>query len=196
MARTATITEKQILDAARAVFLEQGVNATAVDVANRAGISSASIFKRYPTKEALLIAAMSETPFERVWTKELEASIGHGDTRADLLVIAQRIAFYTEKIMPRMMLLRAVGAFPEPPRIGEDFAMLTAYFGKEMALGRIARGDPTIPALALLHTSVGFISGRTLRPDVSGVLDANSFLGDFVGVLWQGLNPSARAQQL
>ena len=190
MARTATITSDQILEAARAVFLEQGINATTVDVANRAGISSASIFKHFPTKDALFLAAMSETS-TRIWNAELEAAVGHGDTKADLLLIAKRIAMYTADLLPRMMMLRSSGqqhSFPAAPRVEDDFVALITYLGREMALGRIARGDPTVPALALLHANAGYamsVAVQAARPS----FDTSGFLEDFVRVLWHGLEP-------
>ena len=194
MARTATITTEQILEAARAVFLEQGINATTVDVANRAGISSASIFKHFPTKDALFLAAMSEST-SRIWNAELEAMIGHGDTKADLLLIAKRIAAYTAELLPRMMMLRSSGqqqVLPAAPRVEDDFVALTTYLSREMALGRIARGDPTIPALALMHANAGYamnVAVQTERPS----FDTSGFLEDFVLVLWQGLEPREKS---
>jgi AcrR family transcriptional regulator len=190
MARTATITEAQILKAAREVFFEQGINATTVDVANRAGISSASIFKRYATKEALLIAAMEEMPFEKVWTAELQEAVGHGDPRADLLLIAKRIATYTQSLMPRMMLLRAAGTFPLPPRIDKDFASLKAYIANEMSLGRIAQGDPSIPVRILMHTATGFVVGQSFASSFQGHTNADTSLEEFVAILWNGLQPA------
>ncbi|AFZ19573.1 TetR/AcrR family transcriptional regulator [Allocoleopsis franciscana] len=192
MARTPTITQSQILKAAREVFLEQGFSATTADVANRAGISSASIFKHFPTKEALFFAAMSEAPRDRIWTAELEAEIGQGDPRSDLLKIALRIASYTGELLPQMMLawsVRQPGEIVRPPGIEPDFAALTAYLGREMALGRIARGDPTIPALTLLHTVVGFTMSQTLE-STTVRLDTSRFLEDFVNLLWRGLDPN------
>ncbi len=191
MARTPTITHAQILEAARLVFLEKGFSATTVDVANRAGISSASIFKHFPTKEALFFASMSETPHDRIWTAELEAEIGQGDPRSDLLKIAVRIASYTAELLPRMMLawsVRQPGEIVRPPGIEPDFAALAAYLGREMALGRILRGDPTISAMTLLHTVVGFTMSQTL-PNTAVSLDTSSFLEDFVNLLWRGLDP-------
>jgi AcrR family transcriptional regulator len=188
VARTATITTDQILEAARAVFLEHGINATTVDVANRAGISSASIFKHFPTKDALFLAAMSE-PSTRIWNADLESMVGHGDTKADLLLIAKRIAMYTAELLPRLMLLRSAGQqspLPSPPRVEDDFVALTTYLGREMALGRIARGDPTVPALALLHANAGYamsVAVQAARPS----FDTSGFLEDFVLMLWQGL---------
>ena len=194
MARTPTITHSQILEAARVVFLEQGFSATTADVANRAGISSASIFKHFPTKEALFFAAMSETTRDRIWTAELEAEIGQGEPRSDLLKIALRIASYTGELLPRMMLVWSVrqpGEIVRPPGIEPDFAALSAYLGREMALGRIGRGDPTIPAMTLLHTVVGFTMSQTL-PNTTVCLDRSGFLADFVDLLWRGLDPNVQ----
>jgi AcrR family transcriptional regulator len=197
VARTATITTDQILSAARAVFLEHGINATTVDVANRAGISSASIFKHFPTKDALFFAAMSEAP-GRIWNAELEAAIGHGDPKADLLLIANRIAAFTKEIFPRLMMLRSVGQLggqgplPSPPRMEEDFIALTTYLGREMALGRIARGDPTVPALALMHANAGYAMNVAVQSSTSS-FDTSGFLEDFVLMLWQGLEPRGKS---
>ncbi len=191
MGRTATISKAQILEAARAIFLEQGANATAVDVAKRAGISSASIFKHYATKEDLFFAAMSLPPRQPVWTAELAAAIGHGDPKADLLLIARRIDAYIAEILPSMMLLmsaRQQSGFPLPPPVDNDFAALTAYLAREMALGRIIRGDPTVPALTLLHTAAGFAMSKATQ-SVAGQFGASGFLEDFILVFWRGLDP-------
>ncbi|KAF3889736.1 MULTISPECIES: TetR/AcrR family transcriptional regulator [Nostocales] len=192
MARNPTITQSQILEAARAVFLEQGFSATTADVANRAGISSASIFKHFPTKESLFFAAMSDTPRDRIWTAELEAEIGQGDPRSDLLKIALRIASYSEELLPRMMLawsIRQPGEIVKPPGIEPDFTAIAAYIGREMALGRIVRGDPIIPAMTLLHTVVGFTMSQTLQ-NTTVSLDTSTFLEEFVNLLWRGLDPN------
>lgn len=196
MARTTTITNEQILTAAREVFLAQGVSATAMDVASRAGISSGSIFKRYPTKEALFFAAMSEPP-KPIWNAELEAQIGQGDTRADLLLIAGRIMAYTSEVLPRLILIismRQSQELPTPPRIENDFVAIVGYIGREMALGRMARGDPTIPALTLLHTCTGFAMSLGLA-STAELFNANTFLEDFIAVFWRGLDPRMKSTE-
>jgi AcrR family transcriptional regulator len=194
MARTPTITPAKILAAARAVFLELGFSATVVDIADRAGISSASIFKHFPTKEALFFAAMSvtATAHDRLWSTELAAEIGLGNPRADLLKIAHRIATYTGDMLPQMMLawsVRQPGEIVKPPGLEPDLAAIVAYLEQEMEHGRILRGNPTIPAMTLLHTIVGFTMSQTLqehmvRPDTS------IFLEDFVDLLWRSLDPN------
>jgi AcrR family transcriptional regulator len=194
MARTPTITPTKILAAARAVFLELGFSATVVDIADRAGISSASIFKHFPTKEALFFAAMSVTATaqDRLWTAELAAAIGLGNTRADLLKIAHRIAAYTGDLLPQMMLawsVRQPGEIVKPPGLEPDLAAIVAYLEREMALGRIGRGDPSIPAMTLLHTIVGFTMSQTLQEQMVRP-DTSIFLEDFVDLLWRSIAPN------
>lgn len=49
---------EEILDAAAALLTEQGFGSVTVDaVAQRAGVSKATIYRRWPTKEALLLGA-------------------------------------------------------------------------------------------------------------------------------------------
>jgi AcrR family transcriptional regulator len=50
---------ERILEAARAVFAEKGLEASVADVAQRAGVGTATIFRRFPTKDDL-VAAMLE----------------------------------------------------------------------------------------------------------------------------------------
>src|SRR3954471_7456784 len=45
-----------ILEAARSVFAEQGLDAGVAEVAERAGVGVATIFRRFPCKEDLLVA--------------------------------------------------------------------------------------------------------------------------------------------
>lgn len=48
----------RILDAAREVFAEQGLDASAADVAARAGVGTATVFRRFPTKDDLIAAVV------------------------------------------------------------------------------------------------------------------------------------------
>jgi AcrR family transcriptional regulator len=47
-----------ILEAARSVFAEQGLDAGVAEIAERAGVGVATIFRRFPHKEDLLIAVV------------------------------------------------------------------------------------------------------------------------------------------
>jgi AcrR family transcriptional regulator len=49
---------ERILGAARAIFAERGLDASVADVAARAGVGTATIFRRFPTKDDLLAAVL------------------------------------------------------------------------------------------------------------------------------------------
>jgi AcrR family transcriptional regulator len=50
----------RVLDAAREVFAEQGIDAPVTDIAERAGVGVATIFRRFPTKDDLLVAVVEQ----------------------------------------------------------------------------------------------------------------------------------------
>jgi AcrR family transcriptional regulator len=50
----------RILDAAREVFAAVGIEATVAEVAERAGVGTATIFRRFPTKDDLLAAVVEQ----------------------------------------------------------------------------------------------------------------------------------------
>jgi AcrR family transcriptional regulator len=51
---------ERILDGARAVFAEYGSEAQMDDVARRAGVGVGTVYRHYPTKEALVVALVRE----------------------------------------------------------------------------------------------------------------------------------------
>jgi AcrR family transcriptional regulator len=51
---------EKVVDAARAVFAEQGLNASTNEIARRAGVGVATLFRRFPTRDALIAAAFAE----------------------------------------------------------------------------------------------------------------------------------------
>jgi AcrR family transcriptional regulator len=50
----------RIVDAARAVFAEQGLDASMNEVARRAGVGVATLFRRFPTRDDLITATFAE----------------------------------------------------------------------------------------------------------------------------------------
>jgi AcrR family transcriptional regulator len=56
---------ERILEAARAVFADEGLEASVADIAARAGVGTATIFRRFPTKDDL-VAAVLEQELEAV----------------------------------------------------------------------------------------------------------------------------------
>jgi AcrR family transcriptional regulator len=69
-------TETKLLDAADELFFTQGINATPVDaVLARAGVSAATLYRGYPSKEALVAATLERrhTAWLEVWDRAINA---------------------------------------------------------------------------------------------------------------------------
>jgi AcrR family transcriptional regulator len=50
----------RVLDAAREVFAEHGIDAPVTEIAERAGVGVGTIFRRFPTKDDLLVAVVEQ----------------------------------------------------------------------------------------------------------------------------------------
>ena len=86
MARPVSIDDDVILRAARDVFLEHGVRGTTAEVAQRAGVSEGSVFKRWKTKEELFHAAMNQRQAgEATFLHDIMQRVGKGDLREQLI---------------------------------------------------------------------------------------------------------------
>ncbi|MFB2584535.1 TetR/AcrR family transcriptional regulator [Herbiconiux liukaitaii] len=77
-ARTGSIrprTEIKLLDAAEELFFTRGIAATSIDaVLARAGVSAATLYRGYPSKEALVAAALErrQAAWVQTWTETVE----------------------------------------------------------------------------------------------------------------------------
>jgi AcrR family transcriptional regulator len=192
MARPATISSQQILDAARTVFLEHGfANASTVDIAKRAGVSEGSIFNRFPTKEALFEAAMDKQVPPAF---ALGRYLGKGDMKTNLVELTVQSIDFLSQLLPSLMLRwserdRADGSLTcNRPR--EILHALTAFFSKEAAEGRIG-GDPRIAARIFM----GGVWNSCFLQTVAGdrTMSVHAFARGFVDGFWQGFAPVTAA---
>ncbi len=78
----ATRNRVRVVDAAVEVFAERGVEATVAEVAARAGVGNATVFRNFPTKDDLIGAVTSRWFAD--WRLFLEASLTD-DGRVDVL---------------------------------------------------------------------------------------------------------------
>ncbi|MBP1302935.1 MULTISPECIES: TetR/AcrR family transcriptional regulator [unclassified Curtobacterium] len=87
-------TEQRVLDAAEELFFTRGIAATPVDaVLERAGVSSATLYRGYPSKEALVAAALDRRHDDWVatWDRALERAT---DDRGRLLAVFDALDEY------------------------------------------------------------------------------------------------------
>src|SRR5215467_1285103 len=104
MARPVSIRDETIIEAAREVFLERGIQATTAEVAERAGVSEGSVFKRFKSKSELFRAAMGDKLVEPEFVKGLSAMVGQGDVRENLFNLGMGIVRFFRELIPLMMM--------------------------------------------------------------------------------------------
>jgi len=197
MPRPCTIDTEQILEAAREVFLERGIDAPTAEIARRAGVSEGSIFRRFPTKQALFLAAMGldEPP---VWIEQLARRAGQGDVLDNLQrILCDGIAFFRDHL-PRIMLawssretqpsamVQQMGPCTGPAAALEA---LTSYVEAEVALGRLRSDCPEVVARTLLGAITNFAFLETIGLQARGPIDTETYAKELVSNLWQGIRP-------
>ncbi|MEF2276665.1 TetR/AcrR family transcriptional regulator [Deinococcus sp. YIM 134068] len=197
MPRPRTITDEQIVVAARAAFLEQGFSATTAEIARRAGVSEGTLFKRFATKEDLFeeVMGLRESP---AWHAELSARVGEGDVRRNLERAFLLYLDSARQIVPNLLLVFSRGYAPahnpllerldNPMR--EDTQALASYLRAEVARGRIRPVDAEMTALALLGALLHFVHFWLMthrgNPET---LDAGRYVRGLLDLLWPGLEP-------
>ncbi|MEH2235434.1 TetR/AcrR family transcriptional regulator [Nostoc sp.] len=210
MARIPRITNQQILEAARQVFLQQGFGASTLEIAQQAGISEASIFKRFSTKEELFFAAMG-IPEKPLWVNELESLCGKGNLKENLIKVCFEIMEFYREILPRIMMLRSRGnAMPEfggkESRPMLDVKVMTAFLEREINQDRLRPCDPQTVAHILVGSVMNYVFLEQMSSQVSmptaesGIgtylnygdpaTEISVFVLNLVDIVWQGIAPS------
>lgn len=171
MARPVTIRNETIVDAARQVFLERGIQATTAEVAARAGVSEGSVFKRFRTKVELFRAAMGAELEGPAWLEELHARVGRGDLRDNLIELGLEMIAFFRKLLPMCMMawsnpaadgLPFMISGPNPPPL-RALKKLAAFFEGEMRLGRIRAHSAEICARMFLGSMNHYVFTEVLH---------------------------------
>ena len=90
-------TESKLLDAADELFFTRGIAATPIDaVLERAGVSAATLYRGYPSKDALVAAALDRR--HRAWIQTWDAAIADRDSaHGRLLAIFDALDTFRER---------------------------------------------------------------------------------------------------
>jgi AcrR family transcriptional regulator len=203
MARPTTIRDEDILVAAREVFLERGIRATTADVAERAGVSEGSLFRRFRTKVDLFqrcLAADLENP---VWIEMLtpQRAADAGDARELLVVVCARAADHFRRVLPLLMMKwsnpELEGRFPpimtgnDPPAL-RHLRTFAGFLDAMMRAGRIRQSDAEVLARQLVGGVQSYVllelwhEARNELP-----LPLEMYLRGMIENLWVGIDPNA-----
>ncbi len=164
MARPVVIRDADIIQAAREVFLERGFRATSAEVAERAGVSEGSIFKRFKTKFELFRAAMVELEGP-AFLHELPERLGRDDMRGQLERLALDVIAHFRVITPLSLMawsnpgddgLPCMASEPDPPPL-RMLRAITGYFDGAMRAGLLRQHEPEIVARTFLGSLHNFV---------------------------------------
>lgn len=195
MPRPKRIEDAPLLAIARRVFVRDGAHGSTREIAAAAGISEAALFKRYPTKTELFLAAMIPPDVDA--DAILAAGEGVEDPEEALVAISDAVLAYLREALPVIRQLmqtplidladirRRFGAPPEQRLT----AALIGYLAREAEGGRIACPNPQAAAMLLfaaLHSLVLFEMMDLHAPE-QGVAAVRGM----VRALWDGLDPTS-----
>ncbi len=156
MARPRLVSDERILTVARDCFKLHGPAVAISCIAKELGVSEAALFKRFGSKDRLMIAAL-KPPDRPPFLDLLEAGPDDRTLRIQLLEIARAVSGYLTEAVPCISVLRATGMAPAdlagqyevPPPIRTHEA-LAAWFRRAKRLGLVVHGSPRSMALAFL----------------------------------------------
>jgi AcrR family transcriptional regulator len=192
MARPRSIEEREVLRAARDVFIARGAEATTREVAEAAGVSQAVLFQRYGTKQRLYFAAMLPAP------PSLDALVGElpppgaEHARAYLVDLSGRLLAWLDAAMPGSLRAALHPDFPAAfddahAPVGVDalagaLAERVAVLQSRADVGGDAPGPVVTTLLELLH-------GQALAALLGAGEAADDRAERAVSILWRGLDP-------
>jgi AcrR family transcriptional regulator len=200
MARPTVIENETILNAARAVFLERGLQSTSAEVARRAGISEGSVFKRYKTTPGLFEAAVAPEINDLLQQlSRLPGQAGSGNVLDNLVGAGELLLRVLRRLTPLFM-MRLAGTPELASRTMQLAAReqmllyLTDYLKNEGALGRI---DGALDTATVAQAFLGALSSQVglESPAIASSPEAEHhaarYVRELVRVLLEGMLRSA-----
>lgn len=191
MARPKTISDDELLSAARAMFLEHGYAVPVSVIARHAGVSSAAIFLRYPTKEELFHRVIISAFETQVLAALPDLDAEQDPERALTLLARTLLVFFRQN--SRLVLLRAAaGSSRMCNAVGEDGSkgptpILSSWFTRQMDAGHFRRCDPTVNArifcATLGHYAMAEATGLPRLP----AIDPEAYIAEVVAFSLHGL---------
>ena len=171
---------RRVLDAAAEVFAERGLGAGVDEIARRAGVGHATVFRRFPTKDALVAELLLD---------RMQAVLDRADALLEEEPADGFRRFMEEAVEMQMSdrsLFEAIGGrVPHGPELVAIQERLLARVGLLLARAQeagVVRGDVTAEDVPFLAAAVSFAGGPCARftPDV---------WRRYLGIVLDGLRP-------
>jgi AcrR family transcriptional regulator len=172
-------TRARILSAAREIFERQGTRGTTTrEVAERAGVNEATLFRHFGSKRAL-IEAMREQVCGVEQFRSILAGLADDGIVSDLRTLAYHIvdSMNGKRAMVCVSLAEEAVGSQDPPELRGPAVIkneLASFFSQRVATGTL-RGDPNLLARYFLGILFSYVIGRKLWdsafPDRSTIND-------------------------
>ena len=187
-------TDDALLDIARDCFLSRGPSVSTTYIAQKAGVSQATLFKRFGNKHDLIIRSLGLEDV-RPWLPRLESGPDERALDAQLSELALVMVGFFERTLPVIMALHAAG--PDfcvwdvdedgemPPPIRARHA-LARWFTLGQEQGRLAPFDVDSAAVEF----IGALQAPAFRRHMLGdSVDLEAYVTHFVSTFWRGIAP-------
>ncbi len=142
----------RVLAAARIEFAEHGLDALIPDVAARAGVGKGTVYRHFPTKEALVQALLDD--YWRHLEEQLEQALADEDPWRGFTMLLHGI--FTIKDEHRAacdILMASTAERPKPPLSGRLHEALHELFRRAQEAG-VARPDVPVDTMPVLLRSL------------------------------------------
>ena len=161
--------EQSILQATLELLAEQGITRLSVEgVAARAGVGKATIYRRYPAKADLVLAALT------LLSDEVRPVTGNR-VREDLITLVDAVRKRASSTLAGQILPRLLADAPDNPEIMDRYRERTLRPRRELMLGVLRRGidegliRPDLDPEDLCDMLVGPVFNRILKCGADGV---------------------------
>lgn len=108
MARPRETSDEAILEVAREAFLKEGAGASTIAMARRLGVSQPALFKRFGSKQALMVAAL-RVPEPAVFARIEAGPRPDEPLQAQLEEIGEALLRYLVEVVRAVAILRGAG---------------------------------------------------------------------------------------
>ncbi|MEP3481188.1 MAG: TetR/AcrR family transcriptional regulator [Fuerstiella sp.] len=201
MPRPRTISNQQILDAAKRCFLDQGPHVSMEVIAEDLGVSSQAILKRFGSKQEVMLAAMAPAD-EAAWIPLVEAGPSDQPIRQQLTEILEELATFFVQLARQISVLRFSGIDPrdlmsrydEAPPL-RDIRILAAWLDQAAQQNFIRQIDSRAMAMMMLTS----MHGPAMLTDMLGKHPTghsqSQYVNFVVDIVLQGLESNSTDAQ-